>query len=61
MSSLKKRFATRISEVTSQGDRGISLPEVLIAIGLSGLLALGCTQLAMASFTSANYTQDVAV
>ena len=61
MKNLKKFFSSRISEITSQGDRGISLPEVLIAIGLSGLLALGCTQLAMASFASANYTQAVAV
>jgi hypothetical protein len=42
-------------------DEGLSIPEVLIAIGLSGLLALGCTQLALASFSSANYTQSVAV
>jgi Tfp pilus assembly protein PilV len=41
-------------------DEGLSLAEVLIAVGLTGLLALGCTQLALASFTSAKYTQAVA-
>jgi Tfp pilus assembly protein PilV len=42
-------------------DQGLSLAEVLVAVGLTGLLALGCTQLALASFSSAKYTQDVAV
>ena len=44
-----------------RSDDGLSLAEVLVAVGLTGLLALGCTQLALASFTSANYTQAVAV
>jgi len=44
-----------------KNDRGLSLAEVLVAVGLTGLLALGCTQLALASFTSANYTQSIAV
>ncbi len=42
-------------------DEGLSLAETLLAIGLTGLLALGCTQLALASFTSARYTESVAV
>ncbi len=41
-------------------EEGLSLAEVLIAVGLTGLLALGCTQLALASFTSAKYTQAIA-
>lgn len=44
-----------------RADEGLSLAEVLVAVGLTGLLALGCTQLAMASFSSASYTQAVAV
>jgi len=44
-----------------KSDRGLSLAEVLVSVGLTGLLALGCTQLALASFTSANYTQSIAV
>lgn len=42
-------------------DKGLSLAEVLVSVGLTGLLALGCTQLTLASFASANYTQAVAV
>jgi Tfp pilus assembly protein PilW len=42
-------------------DEGLSLAEVLVAVGLTGLLAIGCTQLALASFSSASYTQAVAV
>ena len=44
-----------------KSDQGLSLAEVLVAVGLTGLLALGCTQLALASFTSANYTQSIAL
>jgi len=62
---IRNFISNRLSGVSNSNgisdDRGLSLPEVLIAIGLSGLLALGCTQLAMASFSSANYTQSVAV
>jgi len=59
MSQLITKLLGRIRE--NNNDKGLSLAEVLIAIGLSGLLALGCTQLAMASFSSANYTENVAV
>jgi hypothetical protein len=52
---------TRKPESHKATDAGLSLAEVLISVGLTGLLALGCTQLALASFTSANYTQKVAV
>jgi len=51
----------RLAALEASGDAGLSIPEVLIAIGLSGLLALGCAQLALASFASASYTQNVAV
>lgn len=40
-----------------KNDEGLSLSEVLIAVGLSGLIALGCTQVALASFNSAKYVQ----
>ncbi len=42
-------------------DEGLSLAEILVSVGLTGLLALGCTQLALASFTSASYTEAVAM
>jgi Tfp pilus assembly protein PilW len=51
----------QFKEIKNSADSGLSIPEVLIAIGLSGLLALGCAQLALASFASASYTQNVAV
>lgn len=52
----------RIQELIKlREDKGLSLAEVLVSVGLTGLLALGCTQLALASFASANYTQAVAV
>jgi hypothetical protein len=57
----KSFFSTRLSGSEKRGDAGLSIPEVLISIGLSGLLALGCAQLALASFASAKYTQTVAV
>ena len=44
-----------------KSDSGLSLAEILVSVGLTGLLALGCTQLALASFTSANYSEAVAV
>ena len=53
-----KKYLKRYSQV--ENDAGLSLAEVLIAVGLTGLLALGCTQLALASFTSTSYTQSVA-
>lgn len=59
MTKIKSLIQKRLSGAKS--DAGLSIPELLIAVGLSGLLALGCTQLAMASFASANYTQTVAV
>jgi hypothetical protein len=52
-----KKFLARLRA----DERGLSLPEVIIAVGLTGLLALGMTQLTMASLTSATYTQSVAV
>ncbi len=64
MSAMSKvTVINKINKIKSRlnKDAGISLPEVLIAVGLSGLLALGCTQLALASFASASYTQKVAV
>ena len=42
-------------------DEGLSLAEILVSVGLTGLLALGCTQLALASFTSASYTEAIAM
>ena len=44
-----------------RNDEGLSLSEVLIAIGLSGLIAIGCTQLALASFNSAKYVETKAL
>jgi hypothetical protein len=44
-----------------RNDEGLSLSEVMIAIGLSGLIALGCTQMALASFSSAKYVETKAL
>ena len=44
-----------------KNDEGLSLSEVLIAVGLSGLIAIGCTQVALASFNSAKYVQTKAI
>jgi hypothetical protein len=40
-----------------KNEDGLSLSEVLVAVGLSGLIALGCAQIALASFNSAKYVQ----
>lgn len=44
-----------------KGDEGISLTELVVAIGLSGLIALGCTQVALASINSAKYIETKAM
>jgi hypothetical protein len=44
-----------------KNDEGLSLSEVLIAVGLSGLIAIGCTQVALASFNSAKYVESKAL